>query len=344
MMSKPDCRTLTAKAQETLRQRVMRAVGDGMSQSEAARVFGVARQSVNRWARQVHEEGPQRLLARKRGRPVDTGRLQGWQAGTIVRLITDRHPEQLKLPFVLWTREAVRDLIAQRFGIRQSLSTVGRQLKRWGFTPQKPVRRAWERDPQAVETWLKREYPRIKRQAKREKAEIHWGDEMGMRSDHQTGRSYSPKGKTPVVAGTGQRFSCHMISAVTNRGTLRFMVYKKRFTTDVFLEFLRRLLRGAKRTIYLIVDGHPVHKSAAVRRWLAKHAARIRMFLLPSYSPELNPDELLNNDVKSNAIGRRRPATQHEMIRDVRGYLRGTQKRPDIVRGYFRQEHVRYAA
>lgn len=284
------------------------------------------------------------MNAQKRGRPAGTSRLQGWQAGVIVTLITDRHPEQLKLPFALWTRAAVQELIADRFALRLSLSTVGRHLKRWGFTPQKPVRRAWEQNPEAVRQWLKRDYPRIKRQAKREGAEIHWGDEMGMRSDHQAGRSYSPKGQTPVIRGTGQRFSCHMISTVTNRGTLRFMVFKKRFTTAVFLQFLKRLIRGAKHKIYLIVDGHPVHKSRAARRWLAQHAQQIRLFFLPPYSPELNPDELLNNDVKTNAMGRRRPATKDEMIADVRSYLQSTRQRPDIVMNYFHEKHVRYAA
>lgn len=343
-MMKQDTRTLTSAAQEAIRLRVAQAVLDGMSQAEAARVFGVARQSVNRWMGQVRRHGLKALNAQKRGRPAGTSRLQGWQAGVIVTLITDRHPEQLKLPFVLWTRAAVQELIAERFGLWLSLSTVGRHLKRWGFTPQKPVRRAWEQNPEAVDHWLRRDYPRIKRQAKREGAEIHWGDEMGMRSDHQAGRSYSPKGQTPVIRGTGQRFSCHMISTVTNRGTLRFMVFKKRFTTDVFLQFLKRLIRGAQQKIYLIVDGHPVHKSRAARRWLAEHDQQIRLFFLPPYSPELNPDELLNNDVKTNAIGRRRPATKDEMIADVRSYLQSTRQRPDIVMNYFHEKHVRYAA
>ncbi len=343
-MMKQDTRTLTPAAQQAIRLRVAQAVLGGMSQAQAARVFGVARQSVNRWMGQVRRHGLKALKAQKRGRPPGTSRLQGWQAGVIVTLITDRHPEQLKLPFVLWTRAAVQALIADRFALRLSLSTVGRHLKRWGFTPQKPVRRAWEQNPEAVRQWLKRDYPRIKRQAQREGAEIHWGDQMGMRSDHQAGRSYSPKGQTPVIPGTGQRFSCQMISTVTNRGTLRFMVFKKRFTTAVFLRFLKRLIRGAKRKIYLILDGHPVHKSRAARRWLAKHATKIRLFFLPPYSPELNPDELLNNDVKTNAVGRRRPATKEEMIADVRSYLRSTRQRPDIVMNYFHEKHVRYAA
>ena len=151
-------------------------------------------------------------------------------------------------------------------------------------------------------------------------------------------------GRTPVVRGTGKRFGCNMISTVTNRGRLAFMVFKKRFTAKVMIEFLKRLLRHSPRKIFLIVDGHPVHRSTKVKRWLEDNRKSIRMFFLPGYSPELNPDELLNQDVKSNAIGRRRPGTQPEMIMQVRSYLRSTQRRPDIVIRYFEEEHVRYAA
>jgi hypothetical protein len=259
-------------------------------------------------------------------------------------MIEDRCPDQLRLPFALWTREAVAELIQQRYGIGLSVWTVGRYLRHWGFTPQKPVRRAYERDPEAVRRWLEKEYPAIRRRAKAQGAEIYWGDQMGLRSDHQTGTSYGRRGSTPVLPGTGKRFGCNMISAITNRGQLAFMVFKCRFTAQVMLVFLGRLVRHAGRKVFLIVDGHPVHGAKAVSRWLATHAEQIEMFLLPGYRPELNPDELLNNDVKSNALGRRRPAHQIEMISEVRGYLRGTQRRPDIVINYFQEEHVRYAA
>ena len=172
-------------------------------------------------------------------------------------------------------------------------------------------------------------------------------DEMGLRSDHQAGRSYGRRGQTPVVFGTGQRFRCNMISAITNRGRLAFMIFRQRFTARVFLNFLRRLLRLTRKTrrkVFLIVDGHPVHKSRPVSRWLAEHAEQIRIFCLPSYSPELNPDELLNQDVKTNALGRVRPVNVQEMMDNVRSYLRITQARPKLVKNYFRERHVQYAA
>jgi transposase len=339
-----DSRRLPPAAQEDLRRRVVQAVTEqGLSKSVAARTFGVSRTSVHHWVDKFKSRGARGLTSKARGRPPRS-RLPGHQAATIVRLISDRCPDQLKLPFALWTREAVGQLIHERYGIELSVWTVGRYLRRWGFTPQKPLRRAYERDPAMVKKWLEEEYPAIRRQAKREKAEIHWGDEMGLRSDHQTGTSYGRKGQTPVIPGTGQRFRCNMISTITNQGSLTFMVFKRRFTADVMIQFLRRLVRQTKRKVYLIVDGHPVHRSGKVKRWIEKHKQQLRLIQLPGYSPELNPDELLNQDVKSNALGRRRPSNQGEMIGDVRSYLRSTQRQPAIVRKFFEHETVQYAA
>lgn len=338
-----DTRSLPAVAKEDLRRKAVKAVLDGKTQVEVAKLFGVTRQAVGKWLKKYRESGMKGLKARPQGRPK--GRtLLSWQAAQIVRTITDRCPEQLKLPFYLWTREAVAQLIEKRFGIRLSVWTVGRYLERWGFTPQKPVRRAFEKNPAKVDRWLKEEYPEIKKQAKREKALIFWGDEMGLRSDHVVGRSYSRRGQTPVIPGTGQRFGCNMISSITNKGSLNFMVYKKKFIADVFIEFLRRLIKQNERKVFLIVDGHPVHRSKKVKRWLKKKERQIRMFFLPSYSPELNPDEMLNQDVKSNAVGRRRAHNQKELIKNVRSYLRSRQRKPHIVRKYFHEKHVRYAA
>lgn len=339
-----DARMLDAKAKQALRMRVARAVVDeAMSQAEAVRTFHVARSSVHNWTKAYRQRGDAALRARKLGRPRRS-RLAGHQAATVVNQITDRTPDQLRLPFALWTRDAVRQLLADRYDLHVSVWTVGRYLKKWGFTTQKPVRRAYEQNPEAVRRWLTETYPRIRDRARREKAAIHWGDEMGLRSDHQTGTSYSRRGRTPVITGTGKRFGCHMISTITNQGTLRFMVFKQRFTADVMIEFLRRLLRQTDGKVFLIIDGHPVHRSRKVKRWVAPHSERIELFYLPGYAPELNPDELLNQDVKSNALGRRRPADQADLMADIRGYLRSTQRQPEIVKNYFQEQHVRYAA
>jgi transposase len=343
-MNTHDARFLSPTAQEDLRRRVVQAIREeGLSQAGAARAFGVSRTSVMKWLKAVQRRGLPGLASRRRGRRAEP-RLKGWQAATIVKLISNRTPDQLQLPFMLWTREAVRDLIEQRFQVHVSPRTAGRYLASWGFTPQKPVRRAYERNPRKVAAWLKQDYPALRVQAKREKAEIHWGDEMGLRSDYQTGRSYSRRGQTPVIPGTGKRFSCNVISSITNRGRLAFLVFRGKFTADVLIKFLRRLIRNSTRKIFLILDGHPVHRSAKAQRWIERHAQELRVFLLPAYSPELNPDELLNHDVKANAVGRQRPRDLPEMEGTVRSYLRRTQGRPAIVRSYFEEKHVQYAA
>lgn len=343
-MKTHDCRKLSPQAQQELRYRVVHAILDEkMSQTNASRVFHVGRTSIHNWLTAHRKGGDGALKAHKRG-PKHQSRLAGHQAATIVCLITDRCPDQLKLPFALWTRDAVRQLIEERYGLSISVWTAGRYLKRWGFTPQKPLRRAYEQDPQAIQQWLEQDYPAIHRQARKEWAQIHWGDEMGMRSDHQAGRSYGLKGHTPVIPGTGQRFGCNMISAVTNRGRLAFMVFKERFTGTVMIDFLRRLIKQNKQNVFLIVDGHPVHRSRQVKRWIYRNRKRIRLFYLPGYSPHLNPDELLNQDVKTNALGRQRPKDQPEMIQQVRSYLRSTQRRPQVVKNYFKHKDVQYAA
>lgn len=342
-MINKDARSLPAEAQEDIRRKAVKAVLLGKKQKEVAQLFGVTPQAVCGWVKKYRQKGFKSLRSHKRGRPRSP-RLLPWQAAQIVRTITDYHPEQLKLSFYLWTRKAVSDLIFQRFGIRLSVWTIGRYLKRWRLTPQKPVRRAFEQNSKEVQKWLNEEYPAIRRRAKRVGAEINWGDEMGLRSDHNAGRSYARCGHTPVILGTGYRFGCNMISSITNRGRLRFMVFKKRFNTSVFLEFLRRLIRQVGRKVFLIVDRHPVHRSRKVQKWLMIHKENIEMFFLPAFSPELNPDEMLNQDVKTNAVGRQRPRIQEEMMKTVRKYLRSRQRKPEVVKRYFNEKHVRYAA
>jgi len=338
-----DARTLPSIAQEDLRRKVLRAILEGKKQMEAAQIFGVTRQAVGKWVKKYREGGARALRARKRGRPSKSSLLP-WQAAQIAKAVVHRYPEQLKLPFYLWTREAVAELIERNFEIRLSRWTVGRYLAQWGFTPQKPMRRAFEQDPEQVRRWLEEKYPEIRKLAKLKKAEIYWGDEMGLRSDHACGRSYGRCGETPVIPGTGKRFGCNMVSAITNRGRLYFMIFKRRFRAEVLMEFLRRLVRQVPRYIFLIIDQHPVHVAAKVKKWFKKNEDRIQVFYLPSYSPDLNPDEKLNQDVKSNALGRRRPHDQNQMMQNVRSYLYSRQRKPHVVKKYFEADSVRYAA
>lgn len=342
-MKTTDFRALSSQAQEEIREKAVKAAAGGLTQEETANLFGITRQAVCGWVKAQRKGGAKALKAKKRGRPAG-GKLNTRQAAQIAHIVIDRNPDQLKLPFYLWTREAVGGLIERKFDIRLSVWTVGRYLKSWGFTPQKPIRRAFEQNKEEVRRWLKEEYPLIKRRAKAEKAQIYWGDEMGLRSDHAAGTSFSLKGKTPVIMGTGKRFGCNMISAITNRGRMYFMVFKSRFYVKVFIDFIGRMKRQLRNKIFLIVDSHPVHRSRKVKEWLKANKQRFEMFFLPGYSPELNPDELLNQDVKSNALGRKRARHQDELVNNIRGYLKGRQRQPKIIKGFFQEEHVRYAA
>ena len=341
-----DSRSFSQSAQEVIRVKAVEALLIGKTQSEVAALFGVSLKAVNNWWRTYRELGMSglRMKSRRPKSADDGGRLKGWQCSSIVRTIVSKTPDQLQFGFMLWTREAVAELIKDRFNLKLSKWTVGRLLKKWGMSPQKPVKRAYEQQPEVVKRWLEKEYPRIAQKAGREKAEIHWGDEMGVRSDDQIGRTYGKVGQTPIVSVPGRRFSCQMISTLTNRGALRFMVFDGKFNAKVLLTFLKRLLKTVKRKIFLVLDGHPVHKSKKVKDWIQENRGRIELYVLPAYSPELNPDELLNQDVKANAVRRQRPSNTKELKRNLVGYLRGRQKRPDLVRRYFEGKHVRYAA
>lgn len=345
-MIQTDARKLSQDAQEALRMRAIKAVvKDGMGITTVAKTFDISRSSLSEWLARYRNGGESALKKKKRGRrSQDMKLLQPYQCAIIVNIIKDLYPDQLKLPFMLWTRDAVGMLIEQKFGIKMCVRTVGNYLKRWGFTPQKPLRRAYERQDKAVKVWLEETYPGIAARAKQENAEIHWGDESGFRSTHQTGTSYSPKGKTPVIKSTGKRFKVNMISTVTNKGTLRFMLFEKSFAADVFLNFLRRLTKGSKTKVFLILDNVPVHHAKIVKAWLDLNKEKIEVFFLPAYSPELNPDELLNQDVKSNAVGRKRAKNLTELKNNLASYLFGTQRNPDIVKSYFLKSEVAYAA
>ena len=242
-------------------------------------------------------------------------------------------------------REAIGELIGQRYGRGLARTTVGGYLRGWGFSPQKPQHRALEQHPAAVRRWLDETYPAICAQAKREGGVVLWLDEMGVRSDAAAGRSWAPVGQTPVIKRTGKRFGVNMLSAISNQGLLRFRLVVGSFNGPVFIDFLRRLLRDCDgRRVHLIVDGHPVHRAKLVGAWVAGHAERIQLHFLPGYGPELNPVELLNHDVKANAAGRRRPRSAGELREELHGYLRRRQRQPEVLVRFFDYPSTRYAA
>ena len=344
MATKVDARRLDSATLTHLRRSVVRAVRAGMTQTAAATTFGVSLRAVNKWMALDKSGGLRNLALKRRGRRPGSGHLTAKQSARIRQQIIDHMPDQLKLGFYLWTRAAVAQLITREVGVVIALTTVGRYLKAWGMSAQKPVRRAYERNDDAIARWLRVEYPAIARQAKRDRATIYWGDEMGLRSDHVTGTSFALVGQTPIVRATGQRFGCSMISAITNRGQLVFRVFHGTCDGALFVDFTKRLLKQCRRKVYLIVDGHPVHRSRLAKAFVAANVTRIRLIQLPGYCPELNPDELLNQDVKTNALGKSRPRNRPEMMSAVRSHLYRRQKQPHIIRDLFQEKHVRYAA
>jgi transposase len=343
-MERIDARTLSSSAQEHLRRRVVRAVEGGMKKSEAARLFEVSYYSVRKWVKAVKVGGDKAIKAKPKGRPKRSGKLKPWQTAQIVWTITHQCPDDVGLPFTLWNRNAIRQLIKQRFGLELSLSSMSRLLKGWGFTAQKPVYKAIEKDPQKVKTWLHQDYPAIKARAKEENAEIHWGDEMGVRSDHTCGRSFGRKGQTPVVKKSAKRYRCNMISSIAQSGAMRFMIYQETLTASLFIAFLRRLIHTQQRKIFLVVDNLKVHHAKKVQTWIDGHKDRIELFFLPPYAPELNPDELLNHDVKASACHNQLISTERQLKSSLRSYLHRLQKTPKKIQNFFQKKSVQYAA
>lgn len=345
-MERTDFRGLGRDTQEALRARAVYLVVEcGQSQGAVATAVGASRQAVNRWVQRYGACGDaglqdgRRVSARK-GHGLLTAaeakRVQGW--------IRDKCPEQLKLPYVLWTSGVVRELIRRRLGKRLGLSTVQLYLARWGFTPQKPLSRATQRSDAAIARWLQQDYPRIARRAKRERALIYWGDETGVSNQDQIGRGYAPQGETPVVHKTARQFGASMISAVNNRGLMRFMCYKGALNASLFIGFLKRLVQGSRAKLFLIVDNLRVHHSVKVSRWVAEHSDKIELVFLPAYAPEHNPDEYLNNDLKQQLRNLPKPDSRDELVEASSSVMRSLQRRPHRIRAYFQAEHVRYAA
>lgn len=313
------------------------------TQQKCSELYGITLNAVQKIWRKYKENGTRGILAKKRG--IQGGKkINGKQSAEVRNLVKDKMPDQLKLPFGLWTREAVQQLILEKYGIELSRWQVGRYLKSWGYTPQKPITKAFEQNPERVKEWLDKEYPVIKKRAAKENAVIYFEDEVGMRSDHQAGKSYAPKGETPVIKKTGQRFSLNMVSAISNKGHLEFMILEGTFNGGVFLEFLAQLIKYKQQKIFLVVDGHSAHKTKAIKAWLKENKHKIELFFLPPYSPELNAQEYVNQDLKTNVIGKKRPINKAQMKNNVEEFMNKRKKDKKQVQKYFRVSHVQYAA
>jgi len=340
-MRETDGRKLTHDVLEAIRIRAVRRIEEGESPEVVVKALGMNRRTIYRWIALYREGGNEALKARPlMGRPL---KLNGARLRWIYRTIVTKNPLQLRFPFVLWTREMVKELIEKKYGVNLSVVSVGRLLKKLGLTCQKPLMRAFQQDPVLVEQWVEEDYPKIKELARREKAEIYFEDEAGIRSDYHRGTTWGIKGETPVVTTTGARFFLNMVSAVTSKGAMRFMTYKGKMKTSLFCEFLKRLIHNAPGKIFLILDGHPVHRSSLVKKFVATTEGKLRLFSLPPYSPELNPDELVWNSVKGK-VGRSSLKGPDDFHKKVRHHLTSLQRTPEKIRNFFNEPNLRYAA
>lgn len=282
-MKTKDTRSLPQEAQQYNRDLAIRLFKDGRKRKEIAEIVGVNYGTLCEWIRIWIEGGDDAIQLQKRGRSSQEQRkLSPPQEKVLKQLLTEKNPQQLKLPFALWNRKAIASLIYNRWRIKIAVRTIGDYMKRWGFTPQKPLKRAYERNPKAVKKWLETTYPAIKARSQKESAEIYWGDETGIKNDCQHSRGYAPRGRTPVVSINAKRFSVNMISAINNRGSVRFMMYEQSMTAKVLIKFMKRLTKDAGRKVYFILDNLRVHHAKLVKAWLERNAELIEVFYLPA--------------------------------------------------------------
>lgn len=345
-MEKEDARYQTLEQLHERRKQVVRLHKKGIKVMQIVAMTGLSYPAVRATLDLFDTGGWAGIRPALRGRNRGDGRvLSQAQEDAIQRMIIDKRPEQLKMDFSLWSRAAVGNLIEQEFGIKLQVRSIGKYLTRWGFTPQKPIKRAYEQSPAAVQAWLEGEYPAIEQRARSEGGEIHWGDETALVNTDVRGRSYAPAGKTPVamaVGGTRQKLS--MIATVTNQGKTRWMIIDEAFDAEKLIEFLQALIKDAGKKVFLILDNLRVHHSKLVKAWVAQRQDQIELFYLPSYSPQLNPEERLNADLKQEMSKRVPVRTKAKLREAANEHMTMLEKTPERVIGYFQDRRVRYAA
>jgi transposase len=339
-MRDDDGRKLDHKTLEQLRIRAVGQVEQGAHPDEVAAGLGMTRAAVYSWLAKYREGGLEALKARPvPGRPP---KLSGPQLARLYGLVVGNDPRQLRFAFALWTRAMVRELIGREFGVALSEVSVGRLLRKLGLSPQRPLYRAYQQNPQAVARWKAEEYPAIRELAAQVGARIYFADEAGVRSDYHAGTTWAPVGQTPVVATTGDRFGVNLISAVTAKGKLRFAAYEGSLNGPVFIDFCRRLLHDAPGPVFLVLDGHPVHRSKAVKQFADATGGQLRLWFLPGYSPELNPDEWVWKNIKHDRIGRAGVTSPEDLKAKALAALHRLQRLPHLIQGFFRDPNLRY--
>lgn len=342
-MEKEDFRTVADTIRSSYRKKAITLIKKGFKKGDVAILFGVNKNTVSNWVKHYNETGS--FKSKTKGvKSEDKKLLSLSQEKSIQLMIVDKMPDQLKLDYALWTRKAVKELVEREFGVVLAINTMGDYLRKWGFTPQKPKKMAYEQCPKKVQKWLDEEYPAIQKRAKEENAEIQWGDETGVRNNCQHGRSYSPKGKTPIKKSMSKRFSTNMISTVTNQGKVQFMIYSENMNSDKFIEFLTQLIKNNEQKIFLILDNLRVHHSYIVKDWVKENQEKIELFFLPAYSPEKNPDEYLNCDLKQGLSSKPAPKNQENLKENLKNHMVMLVQNPERVKKYFNHKDIQYAA
>lgn len=339
-MEKQDGRKLNPKTLEEIRTRAVQRVQDGESPEIVIKTLGFSRACIYNWLARYRAGGWHGLkTGNHTGRPR---KINGKQIAWIYKTVVEKDPLQMKFPFALWTRSMIGVVIKRQFGIKLSETSVGRLLRQLGLTCQRPLFRAYQKSPEAIEEWKQDVFPEIKKRAKKLGASIYFQDESGIRSDFHSGTTWAPKGKTPVVEVTGARFSFNMVGAINMRGQLRFIVVKGGVSSEQICDFLERLMHDAENPVFLIWDGHPTHRSKKVKECIASFGGKLEVYTLPSYSPELNPVEQVWNNVKNHGVGRKKVFGPDQLKKMVIGHLRRLQKLPATVIGFFRHPECAY--
>ena len=344
-MHKTDSRKLSSEVQQHNREQAIRLHLQGMKRAEIARIVGIHTSTLGAWIVLYNKGGAEALKLGQRGRRKGEGRtLTGAQEQRLKEIIIGKCPDQMALPFALWSSTAIRALIHSLWGLKVGQRTISDYMKRWGYTPQKAANRAYERSDKATQEWLNVIYPSIKQRAVLCDAEIFWGDETGVSNQCQHVRGYAPKGQTPIIKTQSKRLRSNLISAVNNQGKLRFMMYRETITAKVLIRFMRRLIKDTSHKVFLILDNLRVHHARLVKAWIDKHKEQIEVYYRPSYSPDMNPDEYLNCDLKQGIRASSPARTQAQLEKKVLSHLRKIQALPSRVISYFSHPAIQYAS
>jgi len=340
---KTNAKHLSPDEQFQIRKNIVRLHQQGKKPTEIAEILDVSRRHAESTIKKYKEEGFVGIKPQKRGRKLgDKRSLTPEQEKEIRTAIIDKNPEQLRLKGCMWTKRNIAELIKHKYGIDMPSSTLGYYLERWGFSIQRPIKRAYKQNPEQINQWLNDTYPTIKEQAIAENAEIYWGDETGVQNTADYLRGYAPIGQTPIIQVEAPKFKANMLSAISNRGKARFIIYDK-LSPSKLIDFMRRLIYDTKRKVFLILDNLRIHHAKIVNKWLAEHKDEIEVFFLPPYAPEYNPDEYLNSNMKRDIGNRAMPRSEKDIIKNIRSYMKSLQLKPDKIKSFFKAPSVSYA-